>query len=61
MADSTEGDEVDLSEKQEFAIVIKNPMKVHLSLDENKVKIEALRRPPSPNSVTSLLCFIQLF
>ena len=26
-----EGDEVDLSEKQEFAIVMKNPLKVHLS------------------------------
>ena len=57
---TVEGDEVDLSEKQEFAILMKNPLKVHLSPDENKVKIEAMRRPPSPNSVTSLFCFIQL-
>ena len=28
---SREGDEVDLSEKREFAIVMKNPLKVHLS------------------------------
>ena len=26
-----DGDEVDLSEKQEFAIMMKNPLKVHLS------------------------------
>ena len=43
-----EGDEVDLSDKQEFTGVMKNPFQVQLS-------------PPSPNSVTSLLCFIQLF